>query len=193
LCCRISIRDRKQKSASETDRQFLEAEYDRLDRECRKVSEEIKTIEIPESPENVFENGDDLTDSEINSTTSHAKVVKLKECNSSLQTNTDNKVNEFHQTNDVECDSKDTSDPEKVTDDQETYEAYTDTGNAGNTEASINTELDSKCVVHDSKSRDNSSQKTNMEITNDVNIVQTDNIAEHTDIVKPHSGDKPEL
>lgn len=42
---RISIKDRKQKMLSYKDKQYLDAEYSRLDRECKKVSKEIASIE----------------------------------------------------------------------------------------------------------------------------------------------------
>jgi hypothetical protein len=44
---RISIRDRKQQISSERDREFLEAKYEMLNRECKKVTEEIKQLEQP--------------------------------------------------------------------------------------------------------------------------------------------------
>ncbi|XP_052227306.1 uncharacterized protein LOC127842029 isoform X2 [Dreissena polymorpha] len=46
---RISIRDRRDKVSSEVDRQFLTAEFDRLDRECKKLDEEIKMFEQDQS------------------------------------------------------------------------------------------------------------------------------------------------
>ncbi|XP_052820886.1 uncharacterized protein LOC128246628 [Mya arenaria] len=42
---RITIRNRKEKVTCSIDREFLSAEFDRLDRECKKVADEIKSIE----------------------------------------------------------------------------------------------------------------------------------------------------
>lgn len=93
-CFRITIRDRKQQVTSDIDREFLTEEFERLNRECAKVSDEIKALEEENKTDttNVNELGK-VTDQRKYSEHIHEKKNEPDKSESEIK-NQNNKVSE---------------------------------------------------------------------------------------------------